>query len=180
MPKGIILYQSKYGATKRYADWMVRETGFDCICTKDAKIQDVLQYDTVIFAGGIYASGIAGLSFLKKHFSKLQGKQIAVFFVGASPYTEEAFKEIYAHNFQNSLQGIPCFYARGAWNADAMSWKDRTLCKMLQKAVAKQDSSTYAPWQKALMDATEKGACDWTDQKYLEPLLGWVKGENTP
>jgi hypothetical protein len=27
--KGIILYQSKSGATKRYADWLIEKTGFD-------------------------------------------------------------------------------------------------------------------------------------------------------
>lgn len=26
---GIILYTSKYGSTKRYADWLAEETGFD-------------------------------------------------------------------------------------------------------------------------------------------------------
>ena len=30
MSKGIILYQSKYGATKKYAGWLVEETGYDC------------------------------------------------------------------------------------------------------------------------------------------------------
>ena len=25
---GVILYQSKYGATKRYAEWLSEETGF--------------------------------------------------------------------------------------------------------------------------------------------------------
>ena len=29
--KGIILYTSKYGATKRYAQWLAEETGFDCL-----------------------------------------------------------------------------------------------------------------------------------------------------
>lgn len=33
MSRGIILYQSKYGATKKYADWLVEETGYDCIET---------------------------------------------------------------------------------------------------------------------------------------------------
>ena len=51
--KGIILYTSKYGATKRYADWLVEATGFDCIETKNAKIKDVIQYDTIILGGGI-------------------------------------------------------------------------------------------------------------------------------
>ena len=27
--KGIILYKSKYGATKRYAQWLSEETGFE-------------------------------------------------------------------------------------------------------------------------------------------------------
>ena len=50
--KGIILYTAKYGATKRYADWLAEATGFDCIETKNAKIKDVVPYDTIILGGG--------------------------------------------------------------------------------------------------------------------------------
>ena len=32
---GIILYKSRYGATKRYADWIAEKTGFSCIKTDD-------------------------------------------------------------------------------------------------------------------------------------------------
>ena len=45
--KGIILYTSKYGATKRYAEWLAEETGFDCLETKKAKLEDGKQYDTI-------------------------------------------------------------------------------------------------------------------------------------
>jgi len=31
MKKGIILYTSKYGATKKYTNWLMEETGFDCM-----------------------------------------------------------------------------------------------------------------------------------------------------
>ena len=34
MSKGIILYQSKYGATKKYVDWLMEATGFNVIETK--------------------------------------------------------------------------------------------------------------------------------------------------
>ena len=37
MRKGIILYQSKYGATQKYADWLKEEIGYDCIETKKSK-----------------------------------------------------------------------------------------------------------------------------------------------
>ena len=51
---------------------------------------------------------------------------------------------------------------------------DRTLCKMLQKAVAKQKPNEYEPWQKALMCAVGQ-KCDWTDKSYLEPLLKYIE-----
>ena len=75
---GIILYQSKYGATKKYAKWLSEKTGFPCVETKQARISDVREYDTILLGGGIYASGIAGLSFLRKNFKDLQGRKIIV------------------------------------------------------------------------------------------------------
>lgn len=173
MEKGIILFQSKYGATQKYAKWLKETTQFDCIKTKEADIKLIKKYDIIILGGGIYASGIAGLSFLKKHINILKNKRIVVFCVGASPYDENAFSEIYHYNFKNELAGIPCFYCRGAWNEDTMSLKDKTLCKMLQKAIAKKDPSTYEPWQKGLISAIGQ-KCDWTDKAYLEPILKYI------
>lgn len=171
--KGIVLYQSKYGATKKYVDWIVETTGFDFIETKSAKINDILQYDFIILAGGIYASGIAGLSFLKKNISVLKEKKVAVFCVGASPYEKEAFNEVYQHNFKDQLKGIPCFYGRGAWDENSMTFADRTLCKMLHKAVSKKDPTDYEIWEKALMCAVGQ-KCDWTEKAYLKSILVWI------
>ena len=174
MEKGIILYRSKYGATAKYAEWLAEETCFDIMQTKEASVEKLRRYDTIVLGGGIYASGIAGIGFLRKHLKQLQGKRLAVFCVGASPYEKKAFEELYAHNFKDGMKGIPCFYCRGAWNEAAMDFKDRTLCKLLQKSVAKQDPSTYEPWMKALMEAMGQ-TCDWTDRKYLEPLFSWIQ-----
>ena len=94
---------------------------------KKTDIKDLAKYDIVILAGGIYASGIAGLTFLKKHIKQMENKRIAVFCVGASPFDEQAFKQIYEHNFSGNLSNIPCFYGRGAWNEEKMSFADRTM-----------------------------------------------------
>ena len=171
---GVILYQSKYGAAKRYADWLSEETGFACIETRKADINEISAYDTIILGGGIYASGIAGLSFLKKNISKLTGKKIIVFCCGASPYDENALQQIREHNLKDSLSAIPLFYCRGAWDMDAMSFKDRTLCRLLQKAVAKKTSADHEIWEKALTEAGDH-KCDWTDKKYMKPILECVR-----
>lgn len=76
---GIILFQSKYGATKKYADWLSEELGFPCVETKKARISEVVSFDAVILGGGIYASGIAGLSFLKKILIRSMVKKLPFF-----------------------------------------------------------------------------------------------------
>ena len=174
MEKGIIVYKSKYEATKKYAEWLQAMTDYHCVETSKAAVNEVAQYETIIFCGGIYASGIAGLSFLKKNIDKLKNKKIAILCVGASPYDEGAFTAIKEHNLTGNLRDIPLFYGRGAWNESKMKFMDRTLCKMLQKSVAKKDPNTYEPWMKALMCAVGQD-CDWTDKKYLIPLMDFLK-----
>ena len=174
MSRGIILYQSKYGATKKYADWLVEETGYDCIETKDAKVANLQNYDVIILGGGVYASGIAGLQFIKKNIGRLGNKKIVVFAIGASPYDEKAIMQIRKMHFKDELRNIPLFYCRGAWDEEKMKFTDRTLCKMLQKVVAKQNPDEYEPWQKALMCAAGQ-KCDWTDKAYLGELLKYIE-----
>ena len=54
--------------------------------------------------------------------------------------------------------------------------RELSMCRMLQKAVGKKDPSTYEPWMKALMCAVGQ-KCDWTDRKYLESLINYIKQE---
>ena len=160
----MIVYQSKYGAAKKYAEWLQGMTNFYCVEISKVTADEMMPYETVIFCGGIYASGIAGLPFLKKNINKLKNKKVAILCVGASPYDESAFAEIKAHNLTGDLKDIPLFYGRGAWDES----------KMKQKSVAKKDPGTYEPWMKALMNARGEH-CDWTDKRYLTPLLDYLQ-----
>lgn len=175
MNNGLVLYKSKYGATKKYADMLQAELACDICDVKNCSESELEKRDWIIFAGGIYASGIAGLDVLKKNYAQLENKKLAVLAVGASPFDEKALAEIKAHNLKESFANIPIFYGRGAWNEEKMTWKDRTLCKMLQKAIAKKNPDTCEPWMKALLSSIGQ-KCDWTDRNYLTPLLDYIKG----
>lgn len=174
MNKGMILYKSKYGSAKKYAEWLQGMTGFECRVLPKGDGEDLSRYETIILCGGIYASGIAGLPFFKKNIGKWKGKKTAIFCVGASPYEERAFEELKARNLTGDLREIPLFYGRGAWDEGKMKFVDKTLCGLLKKSIAKKDPNSYEPWMKALMDAAGQ-SCDWTDQKYLTPLLEYLK-----
>ena len=59
LKKGIILYQSKYGATQKYANWLSDKTGFVCIAVDKADMKLIHQFDVIVLGGAIYASGIS-------------------------------------------------------------------------------------------------------------------------
>ena len=169
--KGIVIYKSKYGASKKYAEWISEATGFPCVTTKEADINEVTKCDVIIIGGGIYASGIACVSYLKKNIGKLKGKKIIVFTCGASPYDEKSVNEIIKRNMKDDLEGIPVYYCRGSFDMKEMSFADRTLCGMLRKSLAKKDPKEMEVWERALMEATDNEAHDWTDKSYIESVL---------
>jgi len=173
MKKTLILYRSKYGATKQYAEMLQEALSCDLQLSKDATLTLMQEYDTIVFAGAIYAGGIAGLSVLRKNYAHIKDKKILIFCVGASPYDEKDFEAIKKHNLKSDLKDIPVFYGRGAWDMDSMHLLDRTMCKCLRKSIAKKDPATYEPWMKALMEAQGQ-ACNWVDKSYLQPLLAEI------
>ena len=175
MTKILIAYRSKYGATRRYAEMMAARTGADLRENNGLSAEDFAAYDTVLFFCAIYASGAAGMKTLKNFRSQLAGKRVAVFCVGASPYDENALAEL---KVRNGLADVPLFYGRGAWNEQQMHFADRTLCKLLQCSLTRQDPSTFAPWQKALLEAQGQ-VCDWVDAQYLVPLERWLAEAGT-
>ena len=101
---GVILYQSKYGMTRKYAQWLFDATHFDLLEMKQAKGTDLSRYEVIVFGGGIYASGIAGLNALKKQLAHLSPRKVVIFCVGASPYDEKALAAVKEHNMDGPLK----------------------------------------------------------------------------
>lgn len=176
MNKVLVLYKSKYGATKKYAAMLKEELCCDIFEITNYKKVLFERYDWIIFAGAIYAGGIAGLDILRKNYKNLRHKKIIILCVGASPFDEEAIEEVKTRNLKGDLKNIPLFYARGAWNERSMTFKDRTLCKMLQKMISKRDTASYKTWMKELL-CVQGQACDWIDKKYIIPLFKHIRAQ---
>ena len=74
----IIVYASRYGSTKRYADRLSELTGVEAV--DYSKVKDISAYDKVIYMGSILAGTVTGL---KKTVSKMQaGQELVIVSVG--------------------------------------------------------------------------------------------------
>ena len=109
MKQIVVVYRSKYGSTKKYAEWIARELGATLCTQKEASLKSLLQYDVIIYGGGLYAGGIAGFPKIKKHFPGFTGKNLVLFAVGSSPASDEVVNEVKKHNLTTTMQNIPLF-----------------------------------------------------------------------
>ncbi|MDE6764330.1 MAG: flavodoxin domain-containing protein [Oscillospiraceae bacterium] len=165
--KTIVVYKSKYGYTKKYAEWLAESLG--CDIKDNASLADISDYDAVICGGGIYAGRINGAKLITQNYGKLSGKRLALFAVGSSvgrPEELEAFWEkALAENIRDR---IPHFYLRGGFDYGRLGIIDRLMMNMLKKMLLGKDTLTED--DKGLLAAYETPV-DFTERKNLGEII---------
>ena len=53
MAKIAVVYKSKYGSTEKYAHWIAEDIKADIFKTDNVKLDILLNYDTIVYCGGI-------------------------------------------------------------------------------------------------------------------------------
>lgn len=167
--KTIVMYRSKTGFTKRYAEWIGEELGCKVVAWKDAQSLDLSDYDTLIYGGWCHAGSILGA---KKFLQKAEGlnKRVAVFAVGASPADSPDIEPAMKKNFTaEQWQHIKAFYCPGGLNYERMGAMDRALMAAFRAMVKKQEGESSVMYQMLCK------SYDLTDRKYIQPLVAFCK-----
>ena len=100
--KKIVVYWSKTGFTKKYAQWIANQLQCDFVDEKAVTDGKLLSYDVVVYGGGIMASQIMGLKEMKAKLNNAQKTKLVVFCTGATLAEEtEKVKEIEKMNFSS-------------------------------------------------------------------------------
>ena len=176
MNKIAVVYKSKYGTSKRYAKWIAEETRADLFENSEIKTNQLKEYDTIIFGGGLYASGIAGVSTITKNFETIKDKRIIIFTVGlASTDNKEIFLPIIEKNFSKEMrESIKFFHFRGGIDYKKLGIVHKSMMAMLKSVVAKKSLDELSDDDKALLDTYGKKV-DFTDKEMIKPLLTFLE-----
>lgn len=176
MGKTAVIYKSKYGSTKKYAEWVKDELNGDLFEASEVKIDNLSSYDTIIFGGGLYASGINGVSLITKNFQAIKNKNIIVFTVGLAPTEDkELFKPIIEKNFSKEIiERIHFFHLRGGIDYKKLSLIHKPMMAMVKNMVAKKKEEELSEDERLFL-ATYGKQVDFTDVKTIEPLVSYVK-----
>lgn len=165
--KTIVVYKSKYGYTKKYAQWLAESLG--CDIKENASLADVMGYNAIIYGGGIYAGRINGAKLITKNLEKLSGKKLALFAVGSNVGRSEELEAFWKQALEENVRlNVPHFYLRGGFDYGRLGSVDRLMMNMLKKMLLKKDTLTED--DKGLLAAYETPV-DFTDRKNLEEIL---------
>lgn len=164
----LILYSSRGGTARAYAQRLADMRDCDLMESKDAKLTQLRGYEAIIWMGGVYASRVEGLETLQRYRKKLNDQRLAIFAIGAAPDENESKIDL-----PGELDEIPLFYGRGRWDLKAMGWKDRMMIRMLSTALERKPDAV-PEWMRELLTAEEPQ--DFMEDYYLEPLLDVIAG----
>lgn len=145
--KMLVVYQSKTGFTKKYAQWIAQELSCGLKTAKEVTEQDISSQDLIIYGGWIMGNMISHLEKIRK----MPHKKIVTFGVGSSKKGECEAAIIET----NKLADIPFFYMEGGLNPKEMGFFSRFIVKMVTKKPV-----TFT---------------DNTDKKYAMELVNFVK-----
>lgn len=166
-----VIYKSKYGSTKRYAEWIADDVNADLFESSKVKIEDLQNYETIVFGGSLHAVGIKGVKLITDNFELLKNKKIIVFGVGASAERADAIKHVLEYNFnEDIIKKINFFYLRGAFNYSKLSFIDKMLMNALKAKLKMKKEEDLDEDSKGLL-ASYDNPVDWTDKKAIIPIV---------
>lgn len=170
--KAVVVYKSKAGFVKKYAEWIAQELSADIFEASNITIDEIVNYDTVIYGGGLYAVGINGLKLITQNLDRLKGKKIAVFASGASPHRKEIISEVMNNNFTPEQQEhIRFFYLRGGFDYGKLKPFDKVLMTLLKWKLKRKKE--LSPDEKGMLAAYEKPA-DFTQRKNIREIIDYI------
>lgn len=180
MNKTAVVYQSKYGSTKKYAQWISEELSCDLFEGKSIKEAQLVSYDTIIYGGGLYAGGVSGFDLITKSFDDLKGKNLILFTCGlADPsnientnHIRESLDKVFTAQMQSTIK---VFHLRGGIDYSKLSIVHKAMMAMLHKMIVKKDYDSLNEEDKQMLDTYGK-IVDFTDKNTIVPIITYVQG----
>jgi menaquinone-dependent protoporphyrinogen IX oxidase len=172
-----VIYKSKYGSTKKYAEWIAEATGAELLEASRVKPPDLVKYDTIVYGGALYAVGIMGIGLIRDNFQALKDKRIVVFSVGAALPEKENMDEVRNRNFTDEMrENTAYFHLRGAFNFKKLSLLHKIMIRLLELKIRSKKGELRND-EKGML-AVIRHPADWTNKKAVQTVLDYINGEN--
>jgi len=166
-----VIYKSKYGTTRQYAEWIASELDASLYEASSIKPVRLAEYDVVVYGGGLYAGGIIGVNLVTKN----PCKSLVVFTVGAADPSITDYSDIISKNITKELLSkIKIFHLRGGLDYTKMTLIHRIMMSALKKSIEKKPPAERHDEDPVFLETYGK-IIDFTDKSTIAPLVEYVR-----
>ena len=142
MKKIAVVYSSKSGHTKQYADWLKEEIDdIDIIPAATFSPSQTMAYKLIIFACGVYGDKLSIMDFIKKNITAMAPQKTMI--MAVSWYTndsEDAKKKLIEENYPEQFKNtVPIFVLNSGINKKSLSAMDKMKLTAAQVMIDKKD-----------------------------------------
>lgn len=174
--KVLVVYYSKTGFAKKYAEWigesLVSDMSCDVVPYEKCKKIQFGQYDTILFGGGFHAGQINGLKWFKARINKLKATssiRIGVFVTGAMPSDAPDVEKTMRKNFtQQEWETIRTFYLPGGLCYEKMGIGDKLMMAVFRAMLKEANVDSR-------MRQMVAQSFDITNKEAITPVVEWCK-----
>lgn len=173
--QAIVIYKSKYGSTKKYAEWIGETLSCPVKEAKTVSVEMLGDYDTIIYGGGLYGEVINGVHLITKNMDALKDKKIAVYSTGITPlrYREYYDKMVIEKNFKDGVPPqVRVFNFLGKMILSELSIPHRAALKTLKKIMQSKENPTEM--EKLLVELCDANG-DYSDKAAITDLINYVR-----
>lgn len=163
----IIIYRSKTGFSRRYAQWLAEELACQALDYRERSRLRLAEYGAIILVGGLYAGQMAGLGWLKKQLPRLQGKRVAALAVGCAPMDTPDLPQSMEKLFGPTPE-IRGFYCQGGLDYQHMGAVDRAMMAALRAALRRKKDA------QAMLEGISH-SFDGARRENLSEILDWAR-----
>jgi menaquinone-dependent protoporphyrinogen IX oxidase len=179
MAKVLVMYFSKYGSTKKYAEWIASELNGDIYNIKNVKQNILENYDTIILGSGLYAGKIEGINIIINNYETIKDKKLIIFTCGLADYNKteninninKRLEKIIPVNIR---ENIKIYYLRGGMNYKKLNLKHKTMMGLLKKMIQKKGSEKLTDENKEFLETYGK-TIDFTNKNNINEIVEYCK-----
>ena len=146
--KTIVLYESKRGSTKAYAEDIAKAIGAEAVPLKKFKWKTIDEYDCIVFGGWTRGTVIVGVDSFLTHWNEMEKKNVIIFSVGLSPSNKEVRDAMISANLLD-MYHLRYYLLQGKFDFQTLSFVEKMLIKTSVNKL--QNDPNYDDLHKASM-----------------------------
>lgn len=140
--KIIVIYTSKTGFAKMYAQWVSETLHCEMIPLKNIKDRNLEDYDVIVYGAGLMAGKMYCLDKLKQHVSSNQ--KLYIFATGAiHAQATDVISKIEEDNLKIIERNVPFYYYQAGLCYEKMGFFSKKLLKMMYHSLKKKKDKTH-------------------------------------